>query len=65
MCKYKAMYKSELARAAGVTSNTLRSWLNRRYYQELLNLGYCKTDALLPPNIVKYICEKLVISLEQ
>lgn len=56
--KYKAMYKSELAREAGVTLRVLNNWLKN----DGIDIPkYCR---LLPPNVVKFLCEKYVIILE-
>lgn len=60
--KFKAMYKSELADAAGVSLKTLSRWLNRdRNY--FTSIGVSVKQQLLPPVAVKYICEKYVIEL--
>lgn len=50
----KAMLKSELARMAGVSRNTLGHWLAGRH-EELTRMGYRKQMRLLPPHIVRYI----------
>lgn len=46
------MTKSELARLYGVTVRTLCKHLNGRYFKQLSELGYRKTDKYLPPKIV-------------
>ena len=56
---YKAMYKQELARAAGVTLQVLRKWLKDD------NIELPKKYKMLPPHIVKFLCEKYVIILEE
>ncbi len=56
--KYKAMYKSELAREAGVTLRVLNNWIKN---DGIEIPTYCR---LLPPNVVKFLCEKYVIILE-
>ncbi|HOG36776.1 MAG TPA: hypothetical protein PK984_04465 [Paludibacteraceae bacterium] len=60
---YKAMYKNELARAAGVSMKTFRKWLFENH-AELVKFGYKKTDSMLSPGSVKFLCEKYVIILE-
>ncbi len=60
---YRAMYKYELAKCAGVSPSTFRKWLNHLYIEELTPLGYSKTDSLLSPRVVKFLCDKLVISV--
>ncbi|MDO4727070.1 MAG: hypothetical protein Q4A56_07635 [Porphyromonadaceae bacterium] len=53
------MYKQELARAAGVTLQVLRKWLKDD------NIELPKKYKMLPPHIVKFLCEKYVIILEE
>ena len=60
--KYKAMYKYELADAAGVSTRTFTRWLNMHTAQ-LHKLGVTKNMHLLPPSAVKYLCETFVIEL--
>lgn len=60
---YKAMYKYELARAAGVGMKTFRRWLNESF-EELNKFGYKHSDSILCPGAVKFMCEKYVIVLE-
>lgn len=57
------MYKSELARAAGVSSATFRRWIARNK-SELENLGNSPNAKLLNPAGVKYLCDFYVIELE-
>lgn len=59
---YKAFYKYELARLAGVSTDTMRRWCNESM-SDLIVLGYRKTSHLLPPSVVKYLCEKYCIDL--
>ena len=58
--KYRAMYKSELAAAAGVSLQTFRNWI-KNDTQQLAQRGVSKTTKILPPNAVQYLCEKYVI----
>lgn len=53
----KAMLKSELARAAGVSNRTFSRWL-RTEKDVLASMGVHRTARLLPPQAVKYIREK-------
>ena len=62
MTKYKAMLKSELARAAGVSLKVLNRWLEP-HRQQLTNLGVGKYDKMLPPSAVNYICSTFEIEL--
>lgn len=60
----KAMFKNELARAAGVSLNTLRRWLITR--QSVFDkMGISRTQRLLPPKAVKYICHEYGINPEE
>lgn len=63
MANYKAMYKYELARSAGVGMKTFRRWLNENF-EELTKFGYKPSDNMLCPGAVKFMCEKYVIVLE-
>ena len=60
--KMKAMYKSELAKLAGVSNSTFYRFLKtRRSVLEAMGISiYAKK---LPPNIVKYISEEYCIDL--
>ncbi|MDR2840797.1 MAG: hypothetical protein LBV75_05980 [Paludibacter sp.] len=60
--KYKASYKSDLANAAGVSSETFRRWL-KNDTTELSEMKCSTTAKILPPNAVKYLCEKYSIIL--
>lgn len=64
MTKYKAMYKNELARAAGVSTATFRAWL-KADKQLLTAMGISPRQQLLPPMIVRYLCEKYDIDVNQ
>lgn len=59
----KAMYKNELARAAGVSSDTFRRWLVSSR-TELEKFGVKPTTKLLNPAAVKYLCDKFVIEID-
>ena len=58
----KAMLKSELAEAAGVTRDTFRRWLQS-------DADYLRAQSVspktkfLPPQVVRYLCEKYDIEL--
>lgn len=60
----KAMYKNELARAAGVSSDTFRRWMASSR-NELKELGVTPNTKLLNPAAVRYLCEKFVIEIEE
>lgn len=47
MSQKRTMYKNEIANLLGVSSNTLRIWLNFRYFEKLKPLGYTKRQKLL------------------
>lgn len=59
---YKAMYKYELAAAAGVSSETFRKWLktDRAVLEEM---GIARQQQLLPPRAVRYLCDKYCIDV--
>mgnify|MGYP002626624882 CR=1 FL=1 len=59
---YKAMYKSELADLAGVTTKTLHRWLESHQHV-LTTMGVAPRSKLLPPQAVKYVCETFCIDL--
>ena len=58
----KAMSKSQLAAAAGVSIKTFQRWLVR-HSEELAILGVRPRDKLLPPVAVRYIAEQYGIDL--
>lgn len=58
----KAMSKFELAEAAGVSRETFRRWLrNDKAFFEANNIS--SNAKILPPKVVKYLCEKYCIDL--
>ena len=58
----KAFSKIELARAAGVSGETFRRWLcTDRAFLEAHNIT--PKTKLLPPIVVKYLCEKYDIEM--
>lgn len=63
MAEYQAMFKYELANAAGVTTTIFRRCL-RRYEKELGAFKCKKYDKILPPCAVIFLCEKSVIVLD-
>ena len=62
MTLYRAMYKYELAAAAGVSRTTFRRWLLTDRAQ-LERLGCSLNCHLLNPASVKFLCEKYVIDV--
>jgi hypothetical protein len=58
----KAMYKSELARLAGVSPRTFRRYLasKRAVFDEM---GVSLMTQKLPPKAVKYICDEFCIDI--
>ena len=60
----KAMYKSELARLAGVSANTFRRYLNSRR-EVLASMGVSPRAQTLPPKAVKYVVEDYCIELPE
>jgi transposase len=51
--------KNEVAAILQISSNTLRIWLNSRYYDELKILGYRKTQKKLNPKQINYLIQKI------
>ena len=61
----KAMTKSQLAKAAGVSRQTLQSWLKDPYIQErLAPMNLKKRQHILPPSAVQIICEHYAIEID-
>ena len=58
----KAMYKSELARLAGVSSRTFARYLTA-HREELAKLGVSPQARKLPPKAVRFVCEDYCIDL--
>ena len=58
----KAMTKQKLADKAGVSLNTLNRWC-KPFKSELEAMGLPQKARMLPPNVVKYIAEKLCIDV--
>ena len=58
----KSMSKSQLAECAGVTVRTLMNWCIP-FQKELERMGMSPTARVLPPHIVKFICEKFDIDI--
>lgn len=58
------MYKSELAKAAGVSYSTFNRWLHTpQMRKELASLQLSKQQKLLPPKAVEKICKHYVIEV--
>ena len=59
------MFKSQLAKAAGVSTRTLMRWLKEPYMQQhLMQYPLTPKQQKLPGKIVKIICEHYVIDLD-
>jgi len=58
----KAMYKSELADAAGVTRDTFRTWLHSDA-DYLRSQGLNPKAKILPPQVVAHLVEKYNIEV--
>ena len=56
----KSMSKSQLADSAGVSVRTLMNWC-APFKKELTRMGMSPTAKVLPPPIVKFICQKFYI----
>jgi hypothetical protein len=58
----KAMLKSELAAAAGVSCDTFRRWLHTDAVY-LHQQGITPKTKILPPQAVRYLCAKYDIEI--
>lgn len=58
----KAMYKNELAEAAGVSRDTLRRWFSQNS-DKLARFGVKPRSQLLPPKAVSWVCQQYGIDL--
>lgn len=58
----KAMYKYELANAAGVSRDTFRRWLGLNSVK-LAKMGVSKRCQMLPPKAVEWVCREYGIDL--
>jgi hypothetical protein len=63
-CTMRAMLKSELAAAAGVSRETFRRWLLTDV-EYLRSLGLTPKTKMLPPRVVKYLIDKYCIDVPQ
>lgn len=61
----KSMLKSELAQAAGVSNRTFCRWFRDMIpnIEKDLNVAINTRDRLIPPNVVKWVCEKYCIEV--
>ena len=59
---YRAMYKSELAEAAGVSKRTFSRYVKLQQ-PELDKLGISPKTQLLPPKGVELLCDNLCIDI--
>ena len=61
----KAMTKSQLARAAGVSRSTFWRWLKNPYIQQQIEaFQWSDKQKKLPGRLVKIICEHYVIDID-
>ena len=58
----KAMSKQELADSAGISRRTLMNWL-RPHAALLERMGLQRNSKMLPPNVVKWICDRYCIDV--
>ena len=61
----KAMYKYELARAAGVSTRTLSSFIeiNKEQIERDVGIQLHRHAKILPPGVVKWISEHYCIDI--
>jgi uncharacterized protein YjcR len=55
--------KKELAAMLGVSSSTLRRWMNRKYFDALCETGYDKRERILNPKVLMWLCKHLDVEL--
>lgn len=60
----RTMYKSELARLAGVSANTFRRYLNTRR-DVLAQMGVAPRAKMLNPKAVKFIIDDYCIEIPE
>lgn len=60
----RRIYKSDIARAAGVTSRTLARWM-RVHRDNLVSLGLQPTDKSIPPRALQYICHEYGVEMDE
>lgn len=61
----KAMSKTELARAAGVSRSTMWRWLKDPYIrQQIQKYQWSPKQKKLPGKLIKIICEHYVIDID-
>lgn len=65
MSKTIALHKNEIARLCGVSTRTIGIWLNVRYYDDLVKLGYTKRQKVLLPQQVTFLIGKLDIDTNE
>lgn len=62
MFYYKAMYKYELAMAAGVSTAVVGRWC-KAHKAQLAKFGVKARTKLLPPRAVRFLCDYYGISV--
>jgi hypothetical protein len=61
----RAMLKSQLAKAAGVSRKTLMNWLKDPYIQaQMAQYDLSPHQKKLPGSLIKIICEHYVIDID-
>jgi len=60
----RTMYKSQLARLAGVSANTFRRYLNSRR-EVLARMGVTPKAQTLPPKAVRFVIDDYSIELPE
>ncbi len=55
----RTLTKKQVARLLAVSPGTLRSWLNIKYYDQIYQFGYRKTNRILTPKVLNYLAEKI------
>lgn len=63
--QYSVMTKKKLAEKLKVSVRTLRYWLNEKYFEELKEMGYQKSQKIITRKQYSYLHEKLVITPDE
>jgi hypothetical protein len=61
MSRIITLSKSELARLCNVSTQTIGTWCNKRYFEDLKKLGYNKNQRILLPEQLKFLIGTLDI----
>ncbi|MDD3011316.1 MAG: hypothetical protein PHU97_08370 [Bacteroidales bacterium] len=55
----QCLYKNEVADLLGISRSTLAHWLNEKYLDDLVKIGYRKKQKYLTPKQLTFLQEKV------